>query len=43
MYSLVPINLVGYLFKTDTNRTDTDRITSVYKKLIHIYSIKASD
>lgn len=30
MYSLVPINLVGYLLKTDTNRTDTDRITSVY-------------
>lgn len=43
MYSLVPINLVGYLLKTDTNRTDTDRITSVYKKLIHICSIKASD
>lgn len=42
MYSLVPINLVGYLLKTDTNRTDTDRITSVYKKLIHICSIKAS-
>lgn len=43
MYSLVPINLVGYLLKTDTNRLDTDRITSVYKKLIHICSIKASD
>lgn len=42
MYSLVPINLVGYLLKTYTNRTDTDRITSVYKKLIHICSIKAS-
>lgn len=43
MYSLVPINLVGYLLKTDTNRLDTDRITSVYKKLIYICSIKESN